>query len=204
MREIADSTGVHEIEDMWLPFFCVSSNLSRAEMKVHTRGSAVSSILASTRVPGLFPPVTWEDQLLVDGGLVNNVPVDVMRQFMNEGTIIASDVAPPVDFQANVDFGFGVSGWNLLWRRLRRASPHRNIVGVRDVLIRTIEFGGAFHAKRMKDLADLYLNMPVAQFKAGDFSRGPEIIDISYRFARDQINGWIEAKGRPWQDQGSL
>lgn len=199
IREVADSVGVQEIDDMWLPFFCVSSNLSRAEMKVHTRGPVVKSILASARFPGLFPPITWENDLLVDGGLINNVPVDVMRQFMNGGFVIASDVAPNVDFQTNMDLGFHVSGWRLLWQRMKPTSRERSALGMRDVLMRTIDFAGVSHRKQTKDLADLYLNIPLAQFRAGDFIRGPAIIETGYQFARERLTAWVEANGRPWQ-----
>jgi len=199
IRDVADSVGVEEIDDMWLPFFCVSSNLSCAEIKVHSRGPVVKSVLASSRFPGLFPPITWENDLLVDGGLINNVPVDVMRQFMKGGFVIASDVTPYVEFQTNEDLGFHVSGWRLLWQRMKPVSRKRSSLGIGDVLMRTIDFAGVSHKKQTKDLADLYLNVPLAQFRAGDFARGPAIIEAGYQFARQQLIAWVESNGRPWQ-----
>jgi predicted acylesterase/phospholipase RssA/CRP-like cAMP-binding protein len=199
IRDVVDSVGVHEVDDTWLPFFCVSSNLSRAEMKVHHHGPIVKSILASTRFPGLFPPITWESDLLVDGGLINNVPVDVMRQSMNGGFVIASDVTPHLDFQTDLDFGFDVSGWRLLWQRLKGPSRERKAPGMADVLMRTVDFAGASHKKHARDLADLYLNIPLTHFRAGDFVRGPAIIETGYQFARERLMEWMESKGRPWQ-----
>jgi len=78
-----------QIEDLWIPYFCISANLNRAELKVHTRGSLAKALLAATRAPGVFPPVIYEGELHVDGGVVNNVPVDLMRSFSNDGNVSA-------------------------------------------------------------------------------------------------------------------
>ena len=64
-----------DIEDMWLPFFFISANLTRGEMKVHSSGNAALSVIASARAPGLFPPVTWDNELLVDGGTCESGPI---------------------------------------------------------------------------------------------------------------------------------
>ena len=45
-----------QIEDLWLPYFCVSANLNRAELKIHSEGALAKAILASSRVSGVFPP----------------------------------------------------------------------------------------------------------------------------------------------------
>jgi predicted acylesterase/phospholipase RssA len=84
-RVMTSIGGNMDIEDMWLPFFCISASLTRGEMKVHSSGNAALGAIASTRAPGLFPPVTWDHELLVDGGLVNMVPSDVMREFVGQG-----------------------------------------------------------------------------------------------------------------------
>ena len=64
-----------DMEDLWLPCFCVSANLTRSRMHVHSRGSVLTSILASSRAPGMYPPIVLNGDLLVDGGVVNNVPI---------------------------------------------------------------------------------------------------------------------------------
>ena len=63
-----------DVEDFWLPYFSISASLRYASMRVHDRGDALRSVLASCRAPGMFPPLPWGDDLLVDGGLVNNIP----------------------------------------------------------------------------------------------------------------------------------
>jgi predicted acylesterase/phospholipase RssA/CRP-like cAMP-binding protein len=81
------------IADMWIPFFSVATNISRARPQVHDRGSIRDAIRASCSIPGLFPPYEAANQLLVDGGLVNNLPIDIMRDRCR-GPIIAVNVFP--------------------------------------------------------------------------------------------------------------
>jgi predicted acylesterase/phospholipase RssA/CRP-like cAMP-binding protein len=195
-RVITSIAGDLDIEDAWLPFFCVSANLTRAEMKVHSSGNAARSVIASTRAPGLFPPISWDDELLVDGGLVNMVPSDVMRNFVGQGTVMSVDVSPVVEY-GKPDFGLSFSGWQALRRRFRLFSGRERIPGMMELLMRSLEFGRAPSA-RLKHRADAYLTLPLSGFRYRDFHRGAEMADISYRFAMSYFEKWLETFGRPW------
>src|SRR5207249_669023 len=83
--------GELRIEDLCLPFFCVSSNLSRAEVMIHESGPVWSSVRASGTLPGVGPPNPYHGDLLVDGGVLNNLPIDIMRD-RHSGTVLAVDV----------------------------------------------------------------------------------------------------------------
>jgi lysophospholipid hydrolase len=183
-----------DIEDMWLPYFCVSANLTRAEGKVHLSGNISRSVIASSRAPGVFPPVTWDNELLFDGGLVDVVPSDVTRDLVGQGTVI-SVAASPVIVHGNVDYGLSFSGWEGLRRRL--FSKKDQLPGLLELLMRTLDFGRT-PAARLRHLADAYLTLPLGNFTYGDFSRGAEIAEIGYRFALDYFGTWIESYGRPW------
>ena len=67
------------MRDLWLPFFCVSTNLTRSRVEVHHRGDLATAIRASVAIPGILPPVPHDGDLLVDGGELNKPPCDVMR-----------------------------------------------------------------------------------------------------------------------------
>jgi len=82
-----------DFADLWTPFFCVSTNISSARCEVHSAGDVWCAIRASCSVPGLFPPFAALRQLLVDGGLVNNLPLDIMSERCR-GPIVAVDVWP--------------------------------------------------------------------------------------------------------------
>jgi predicted acylesterase/phospholipase RssA/CRP-like cAMP-binding protein len=82
-----------DFADLWTPFFCVSTNISSARLEIHSAGDVRGAIRASCSIPGLFPPFVALQQLLVDGGLVDNLPLDIMSERCH-GPVIAVDVFP--------------------------------------------------------------------------------------------------------------
>ncbi|HUR78345.1 MAG TPA: patatin-like phospholipase family protein [Acidimicrobiales bacterium] len=94
-RILADSL----LEEMHRPFFCVSADLTTGQLVVHRRGQLLDSVGASMSIPGLVPPRRIEGRWLVDGGVLDNLPVDVMAGD-GEGPVVAVDVmrgAGPLD-----------------------------------------------------------------------------------------------------------
>jgi NTE family protein len=80
------------IEELKLPFFSVSTNLTQGTYRVHTQGLLREALRATISLPGILPPIVSENQVLVDGAVLNNFPVDVMRE-THRGRIIGVDVA---------------------------------------------------------------------------------------------------------------
>ncbi len=81
------------IENLWLPFFCVSCNLATNQEEVHREGLLWQKTRASSSVPGIIPPMVINNELHFDGGLLNNLPVDVGRAFLGKkAKIIAVDL----------------------------------------------------------------------------------------------------------------
>ena len=72
--------GDMRIEEMPKPFFCVSSDLTTGRIHEHRAGPLWRALRASVALPGILPPVTHHGHLLVDGGVMNNLPVDVMAE----------------------------------------------------------------------------------------------------------------------------
>jgi len=90
------------IEEFDLPFFCVSADLAKGVEQIHRTGFVREALRASISLPGILPPVVMNDQLLVDGGLINNFPTDIMS-LTHRGKNIGVDVArrstiDPADF----------------------------------------------------------------------------------------------------------
>ena len=83
-----------QIEDTPIPYACVSTNLNSAELAVHQSGDLRQWIAASMAVPGVFPPVVVDGFVHVDGGVLNNMPSDLIRN-NGAGFIIGVDVAHP-------------------------------------------------------------------------------------------------------------
>ncbi len=95
-RTFGDAT----IEELDREFFCVSADMVTSELVVHRRGVLGEAVAASMTLPGVFPPRPQGDRLLLDGGLLNNLPVDVMAA-EGEGPVIASDVSARFDPSAH-------------------------------------------------------------------------------------------------------
>lgn len=83
--------GAVDISDLWLPFFCVSSNLTSGAYHLHRTGDLQSALRASISLPGVLPPATENGAVLVDGAVMKNFPADVMRSFQL-GPIVGVDV----------------------------------------------------------------------------------------------------------------
>jgi len=88
---LAEHFGDIQISDLWLPFFCVSSNLTSGSYQLHRRGELQHALRASIALPGVLPPVCENGAVLVDGAVMKNFPADVMRAFQL-GPIIGVDV----------------------------------------------------------------------------------------------------------------
>lgn len=191
-RLIRSFFGEMQIEDLWLPYFAVSSNLNRSSLVVHTSGSLADAVTASTRAPGLFPPVVIDSELHVDGGVINNVPVDVMREFTDGGIVIGADVSPPHELGEVDNYGHDVSGWRAAWQRfnpLRRSRGY--LPDIVLVLLRVVEFGGISYRREKAGIADLYIAPDVLRFKRNDFGRSRELVDAGYAAAQEALRRWL-------------
>lgn len=199
-RSIGSYLGSHDVEDLWLPFFAISASLVHARMVIHTQGNALRCLLASCRAPGVFPPLGWNGDVLVDGGLVNNVPCDVMRGKVGPGTVIAADVAPSADFAANQQFDLHLSGWRVAGRKVNSFLRGQSPATIADILARLVRLGGVAHVRQIRSSADLYLSPPLDRFTMRDFKRGEEMARVGYEYTRVKMQQWIAEHGRPWED----
>ena len=177
------------IENLWLPFFCLSSNLSRGEVTVHDRGSMWQATRASVSIPGLWPPVISEEgDLLVDGGVMNNLPVDVMQTFYDGGVIIAVNLKGTSSLPS---FGLSetgvMSGWGPMARRFNPLAETPELPGIVDILLRSTETGNVLAAKRMEREADVVLHPDVAQFGLLAFEDLDPVIEAGYRYAIKEL-----------------
>jgi lysophospholipid hydrolase len=184
-----------QIEDLWIPYFCVTTNLSRAEVVIHDRGPLWLWTRASSSVPGIGPPVPYHGDLLVDGGVLNNLPVDIMRQRCR-GATIAVDVSAPVELRTGIDLTAEMSGWPHLARALNpmsRREPFPNIV---RILSRTATLSSVHNQELMREMADLYLHPPTDDVDLLNWSGVAEIADIGYRYSHGLIGEWMQSDSR--------
>lgn len=91
-QRLEEHFGDTQIADLWLPFFCVSSNLTAGAYHLHRRGLLRRALRASIALPGVLPPVTDNADVLVDGAVLKNFPADIMRS-LHLGTVVGVDVS---------------------------------------------------------------------------------------------------------------
>ncbi len=147
------------------------------------------AIRASIAIPGVLPPVPLDGDLLVDGGVLDNVPVEEMRRRNPTGRIIAIDVAPVDGPVAGSDYGLSVSGFRLLRRRHRTNGPP-NLV---STMVRSSLVASVRDRQRVvtEGVADLYLDVGVEGGGLLDFSTGDQIADRGAESTRPVLTAWL-------------
>ena len=93
---------VESFDDLPIPYRAIATNLATAKAVVIKRGSITKAMRASAAVPGVLEPVKIEGQLLVDGGISNNMPIDVVKA-MGADIVIAVDIGSPLLSKADIN-----------------------------------------------------------------------------------------------------
>ena len=182
------------IEDLPTPFFCVSCFLDTGAMKVHERGDLPSALRASAAIPGIIPPAVVDGRLAVDGAVVNNLPVDVMRQ-KPVGTVIAVDLS--VDGEVRVDYDTLPSPWAVLRGRYLPWARRYRVPGLTTVLLRSTELGTLERVRRVSAQADLLLRPSVRHFGMTEVKSFDRIVEAGYEHAAAALDAWLEQRGHP-------
>jgi predicted acylesterase/phospholipase RssA len=174
------------IEDLWTEFFCISANLTRSNVRVHRRGSVAHALAASTSLPGIVVPVRDDGDLLVDGGVVNNLPADVMRE-IGAGVVIISDVAVETDIAMETETF--PSPWSVVRGKLLRR-PVPRAPTIIEILLRTTLLASSARAGQTRSAGDFYLQPPLAEFSLMDFDVLERAAQIGYEYTLQQIEAW--------------
>jgi len=184
--------GETQIEDLWLNYFCVTSNLTSGEMMAHREGLLRKYLRATASVPGIMPPVPDAGSLLVDGAALNNLPADVVRQVCGGGQVIAVNVTPRIDLATASDYGESLSAWKFLWRRVNPWAEPLHVPTIQAILGRTMGIRRMQEMNELTRSVDLYLHPPVDEFGVFDMKSFDRIIEIGYNYARPKIEEWLK------------
>jgi predicted acylesterase/phospholipase RssA/CRP-like cAMP-binding protein len=170
-----------DFADLWAPLFCVSTNITSGRAEVHTTGNMWSAIRSSCSIPGLFPPFPALRQLLVDGGLVDNLPLDVMVE-QCPGPIIAVDVWPYRCSKGHATRP--ATGMLRGLRRLGLVSPN-----VFDILAHATFAGSEFRTERSlaSNPPALYLVPPLERHRLLDWRAYEALYRAGYDAARQEL-----------------
>ncbi|TBU92694.1 patatin-like phospholipase family protein [Phytopseudomonas dryadis] len=160
-RLLVRSSDIRDFDRLPIPFRAVATDIANDEKVIFSSGHLPQVIRASMSIPAVFAPVELDGRLLVDGGMVDNIPVDVARG-MGVDRVIVVDIGTPL-------------------------KPRKDLLTVVDVLNQSITMMTRRNSEEqlatLSD-ADVLVQPPMAQFGVTDFGRAEAMIDAGYQAAQ--------------------
>jgi NTE family protein len=178
--------GDTNIPDLWRPFYCVSTNLTTAKVHVHRRGKLRDALRASVSLPGILPPVSTPDGVLVDGGVMDNLPVETMRM-VNNGPVIAVDVTRDLAITPQ-------------WLKEVRSAPLLSRIlspPIVSILMRAGTVGNEDRARDQLNAAELVISPPLGDIDIRDWRAFDKAVAIGRRHAASVLALEAECLVRP-------
>lgn len=184
-RALQEVFGDHRIEELPRRWFCVASDIVARELIVHRTGRMADAVYSSMALPGVYPPIPTEDgRLLVDGGVMDNLPVETMAR-RTEGPIIAVDVSQRLGMPPPARR----PGLERVARRMRRALTgyEQRLPALRETIHWTIALGSTDTVNAALKHADLVISPRVEGIGILDWSQLPRAVEIGRCAAREAL-----------------
>jgi NTE family protein len=156
-RQVLAYSAVEDFDQLPTAFRCVATQLETGKLFVLRRGNLARALRATMSVPGIFTPVEWEGHVLVDGGLVDNLPTDVARE-MGADVVIAVHFSTPVP-------------------------PKRQLQSLSNVLTQAVSVAVSVTERENLRNADLVLAPSLAGIGGTDYTHARELIERGYQAA---------------------
>lgn len=189
------SFGDTQMEDFWLRYYAIATNLTHFRMEAHTAGYAWRYIRSSMSLAGLVPPLLDKGSMLVDGGYMDNLPVETMRE-MGARHIIAVDVGS-VDDTTALHYGDTVSGLKSLFRwiySVLTGQPRRSVPSLAEIQLRLTYVSSVATLERAKVAPGvMYCRPPIDQYATMDFAKFEEILNLGENYGLKVLKEWEES-----------
>uniref|UniRef100_A0A4W3I9I1 lysophospholipase n=1 Tax=Callorhinchus milii TaxID=7868 RepID=A0A4W3I9I1_CALMI len=188
---IAEVFEEKQIEDLWIPYFNVTTDITASAMRVHKDGSVWRYVRASASYVPYLPPLCdpKDGHLLVDGCYVNNVPADIAKT-LGAKTVIAIDVGSQDETDLS-NYGDSLSGWWLLWKRLNPWAEKVKVPDMSEIQSRLAYVSCVRQLEVVKGSAYCeYIRPPIDRFKTMDFGKFDEIYDVGFQHGKVVFGGW--------------
>eukprot|EP01083_Nonionella_stella_P195034 718793_1 len=186
------------IEDLWIPYFCITTNVSQSDISVHRTGPLWRAVRASMTLLEYLPPMWQDGDIFIDGGYINNLPVDVMNELYVPELTVAVDVENKDDaYLKNIsNYGDHLSGsWVLLHRLWCFVNPfaERIVIPRYSEIVNSLSFLN--HNRNIRrflneNMVDLYLRPELGDVKLLDYHKYSQIVDIGYKYATAKVTEW--------------
>ena len=179
-----------DIEDLWIPFFAPATDLTNSKLIVFDKGPLWEAIRSSGALPGIVLPHFINENIIVDGGLMNNLPVDIMRNNYG-GNIICSSCSMDKSMKTGLK---GVPNQTklLLNKFFNKDSFNKNykyVPTITDIIFKTSVVASASQINENINMSDLFLELPTSEFGLTEFNNKAmvKMIDIGYEYSKSKL-----------------
>lgn len=179
---LKDAFGDSHIEDTWLNNYCIASNISKARLEFFNQGLMWKAIRASISLPGLLPPVLYNGDFLIDGGIFDNLPIEPMIEHYRAHKIIAVEVGynqKPAFMHEKIP-----TNGQLFRDSLRPADKRRyNMPNFLSSIVESVTLCSDYKTSQFADKVDLLLRPDLTKYGAADWKKYKNMIEDGYVYA---------------------
>jgi len=180
-ERLAQHFGETQIADLWLPFFCLSSNLTTGAYHLHRRGLLRHALRASISLPGVLPPATDGADVLVDGAVMKNYPADIMRA-SQLGPVVGVDVTTARSITAE-----DVARPSSVWRWVR-SGQWRNGPPIVSLLMRAATVSTGRELAAAREATDVLVLPDVSGIEIRDWAAFDKAVEAGYRATLEALD----------------
>lgn len=198
-RFVRNMFGEAELEDIWVNSYCVSTNFSNASTCIHDRGFISKKVQASIAIPGVFPPVVIDGQLHVDGGVVDNLPIEPMYRYPVRH-IVAISLSSLTS--RHVDYLETPSAGKLLWDRITGKRRYK-IPGIMSMIINSLTLNSRQKQESTKAKVSLYFEMDLKGVGLLDDKKWSQTIEKGHHQMKSFLDNLPEHE-KFWQKKQSF
>lgn len=185
-RLLREAYGEFEIEDLQRPYFCVAADLTAGKPEVMRRGKLWAALRASISLPGILPPVIHDGHIVVDGGVIDNLPIEIMRG-QAEGLVMGVDIETAGAISAGEGVEQPFSAWEFLRRLIWRRGETLPFPSIVRILLRSALVSSDASSAMHRSAADLVFRPPTGHIDLLDWKALDQMIEVGYRHAMEKI-----------------
>lgn len=180
----------HRIENLWMPCFCIITNLASNKQIIARKGHLWKLIRSSTSVPLVFPPMVVQGKLHMDGGLLNNLPVDQMKKLIGKtSTVIAVELTHRREDVKQYHFPLVMPFWKTFLAKTKLAFKDYIFPNFVDTFLKALLAGASAYQEENGRLADILISPNLSEFGLLNVTREEEdrLIRIGFFAAIRQL-----------------
>lgn len=187
--ELRTRYGTRDIADQPINFFGVSTNLSTNGLHIHRRGPLWECVRASGSLPTILPPFIDKDgNILVDGGVLDNVPVKVMHGLKSGPNIVVSLGDPHEIWRTDVAYDDIRGRWSLLRDVIMRRKREIEFPSIVEIMSRSMVVASRMASKEMLGDQDILVNPPIiANMQILDWHLGRELAEMAADYISEHV-----------------